>query len=136
MVKANQKDNNNNNGPNIKLSAPWSGQKKSFSNSANIPDDGASEIADTFVKERTRIHEVYIKENSRNKRIGLVLAFLLIIFSSGIVLFAPTGKESISYWIGTSLIIFAAGAVGFGRVWGKSESISFGADQDDRESGY
>ena len=87
------------------------------------------------MKERTRLHEIYIREESRNKRIGLVLAFLLILFASLIVLFAPAGRETISYWIGAALIIFAAGTAGFGRVWGKAASISFGADQDHRDLG-
>ena len=78
------------------------------------------------------MHETYIREQALNKRIGLFLAFFLILGAALIVLFAPEGREVISYWIGMALLVFAAGAVGFGRVWGKVANISFGADQDKR----
>ncbi len=117
------------NGSSIRLSAPWGGNQN-ISNIAYIPDESSPDIHSNFVKERTRLHEVYIREQARNKRIGLVLAFLLILSASLIPLFAPAGRETMSYWIGAALIIIAAGAAGFGRVWGKAASISFGADQD------
>ena len=122
------------NGSSIKLSAPWGGSQN-ISNIAWIPEESSPDIHNNFVKERTRLHEIYIREQARNKRVGLILAFLLILSASAIVLFAPTGRETLSYWIGAALIIFAAGTAGFGRVWGKAANISFGADQDQRDLG-
>jgi hypothetical protein len=137
-----KKPNRIENGSKISLSTPWGGHQSSGRNAIRknvlykpISEESSSDIDNNFVKERTRLHEIYIREESRNKRIGLVLAFLLILFASLIVLFAPVGRETISYWIGAALIIFAAGTVGFGRVWGKAASISFGADHDHRDLG-
>ncbi|WP_036305042.1 hypothetical protein [Methylobacter tundripaludum] len=149
MTETSQDDkkrpNRTENGSKISLSTPWGGTQSSERNARTrgkrnvlytpISEESSPDIHNNFVKERTRLHEIYIREESRNKRIGLVLAFLLILFASLIVLFAPAGRETISYWIGAALIIFAAGTAGFGRVWGKAASISFGADQDDRDLG-
>jgi O-antigen/teichoic acid export membrane protein len=101
-----------------------------MSNIAGLP---SAESAEEFIRERTRLHELYIREQERTKRIGLVLAAVLILAASALVLFAPTGRETLSYWIGAALVIFAAGAMGYKRVWGKSKNITFGADQDDRD---
>jgi hypothetical protein len=106
--------------PRIELSVPW-GDPIQVGPSGNGSED-------LFVKERTRLHELYILQESTNKRIGLILAFLLILVAVLVVVFAPTGRETISYWVGAALIIFAAGAIGFGRVWAKASKISVGAD--------
>lgn len=132
MAEINQKNQRTTgNGSSIKLSAPW-GRERNICNVAYIPEELSSDVHNNFLKERTRLHEIYILEQARNKRIGLVLAFLLILSASATVLFAPTGRETLSYWVGAALIIFAAGSAGFGRVWGKAANISFGADQDQR----
>ncbi|MCI5194383.1 MAG: hypothetical protein D3915_14860 [Candidatus Electrothrix sp. AU1_5] len=123
-------ENGNDNGANIRLSAPWGGdQNIAF---GCIRQESTSDFHNNFVKERTRVHEIYILEQAKNKRIGLVLAFLLILLAALLILFAPEGRETLSYWIGAALVIFSAGALGFGRVWGKAANISFGADQDRR----
>lgn len=117
----------------IELSVPWGELKPNIGHIPfNISEDSSSEIYNYFIKERTRLHEIYILEQSKNKRIGLILSFLLILLASLLLIFAPEGRETLSYWIGTALIIFSAGAFGFGRVWGKAANISFGADQDKR----
>jgi hypothetical protein len=125
-------------GSSIDMIAPWAesgappqqfyqpGQGGDFSG------EGGPEAMAIFVKERSRVHEVFIREQAKNKRIGLILAFVLIILASLLVLFAPDGRQTLSYWIGGALIIFAAGASGFGRVWGKAYNFSFGADRDRR----
>ena len=96
----------------------------------NAPDDESQKVIKEFVAERSRVHEEYIKQQGRNKRIALVLAFVLILVAAGVVIFAPVGREKLSYWIGAALLIFAAGASGFGRIWGKTNNFSFGADKD------
>lgn len=95
-------------------------------------ENDSNNVQDNFIKERTRLHEIYIREEFRNKRIGLILSFILILAAAVIVMFAPKGREKMSYWVGSSLVIFAASAGGFGRFWAKAASISFGADQDKR----
>ena len=116
----------------VELSAPWGGQQRmqqqqQLTSGTHRPSESAD-----FVRERSRVHETFIRENARNKRIGMILAFTLIILAALVVVFAPEGRQTLSYWVGAALIIFAAGAAGFGRVWAKTGSISFGADQDKR----
>jgi hypothetical protein len=132
MTETNKEDENNESSD---LSTPWGSRQSYKVPRASISDKSSLNKHKIFLKERTKLHETYILEQSRNKRFGLTLAFLLILFASLIVLFAPAGRETISYWIGAALIIFAGGTVGFGRVWGKAANISFGADQDQRDLG-
>jgi hypothetical protein len=101
-------------------------------NVGQFSDADPPELLNGFVEERSRVHELYIREQARNKRIGLLLAFILILSAAGIVMFAPEGRQTMSYWVGAALLVFAAGASGFERVWGKTKNISFGADQDRR----
>jgi O-antigen/teichoic acid export membrane protein len=63
----------------------------------------------------------------------MIAAAILILGAAVSVLFAPAGRETVSYWIGAALVIFAAGAMGYKRVWGKSSKMSFGADDDRRK---
>jgi hypothetical protein len=128
--------------PEIRLSVPWDERVSQVarghfwnnnSMDINVDLDDSSGVHNNFIVERTRLHETYIREQARNKRIGLILSFILILAAALIVMFAPKDREKMSYWVGASLVIFAAGAGGFGRVWGKAANISFGADQDRRQ---
>lgn len=125
----------------VRLAVPW-GRPSNFEHSKpglgwgadqgelDPSANGTGVSTDTYIRERTRLHETYILEQARTQRLGLVLAFLLILLAATLVVFAPTGRESISYWIGFALVIFAAGASGYGRVWGKTSGLSFGAGTD------
>jgi len=123
------------------LSPPWRGVSQRIYTEAeleeldsrNIATDLSPRTAERFLIERTQVHALYIAEQEKTKRLGLILAAVLIIAASAIILFAPEGRETLSYWIGVALVIFAAGAVGYKRVWGKTKNISFGADQDQRD---
>jgi hypothetical protein len=86
-----------------------------------------------FISERTKLHQVYIQEEARTKRLWLSLAVFLLIAALALIMFAPPGREILSYWIGGALLLFAGGAAGYKRVWGKSNVFSMGADQDQHE---
>lgn len=73
------------------------------------------------------------KEEQKTKRLWLVLAVVAVLVSLILITFAPDGRETLSYWIGGVLLIFAAGAAGYKRVWGKSKLFEVGADQDKRD---
>jgi hypothetical protein len=115
--------------PEIRLSTPWG-------NACNVSQGlrgGDSESLNAFITERTRLHELYIKEQAKTKRMALILTAILILASGAIVLFAPEGRETLSYWIGAALLVFAAGAAGYGRLWAKVPGVSVRADE--RDSG-
>jgi uncharacterized membrane protein YedE/YeeE len=90
------------------------------------------DVQNRSIGERTRLHETYIRQQALNRRIGLVLAFALILAAAAVVMFASPGRETLSYWIGAALVIFAAGAVGFGQVRVKAPGISLDADNASR----
>lgn len=102
-----------------KMSAPWS----------DAAYCSAPTNVEEFVAERSRVHETYIVEQAKSRRFGLLLAFLLILAAAAAVMFAPEGRQSLSYWIGAALLVFAAGASGFGRVWGKTATFEFSVDR-------
>lgn len=114
-------------GTHVTLSPPW-GREQSIS----LSEHASTISVGSFVEERSRVHAIYIREHAKNKRIGLILSAALILLAALIVTFAPEGRQTMSYWIGAALLVFAAGASGFGRIWGKTKNISFGADQDSR----
>jgi len=118
----------------ISMSTPWGGTNQGATsiNSCHVRE-GSTETLNDFVEQRTRVHEVYIREQEKTKRISLILAVVLIVVAAVLLLFAPTGKETVSYWICGALIVFASGAVGYKRVWWKSKVFSFGADQDQND---
>lgn len=118
-------------GASVELLAPWGDRHRQSINSNNA-DNLSSDSLGIFVEQRSRVHALYIREQARNKRIGLFLAFALILVAALVVVFAPEGRQTMSYWVGAALVIFAAGASGFGRIWGKTKNMSFGADQDSR----
>lgn len=125
-------DKGNGHKPNrVNLSVPWNDLKSCSLTEVlhNSLDASTNDALSTFVKERTRLHEVYIHEQEKTKRVSLLLAASMIIAAATMVLFAPQGREILSYCIGVALVIFAAGSAGYKRVWGKTSSSSFGADQ-------
>src|ERR1700760_725633 len=89
--------------PEVRLSAPWG---------AESPQYIINRQSDVFVEQRTRVHERFILEQAKTRRLALILAAILILAACAVVLFAPPGRETISYWIGAALLIFAAGASG------------------------
>lgn len=106
------------------LSPPWN-----MRGSVKQTISAGSDIAvRDFVKERSRVHEAYIKEQEKSRRIGLTIGAILVVAAMVVVMFAPPGREQLSYWLGAALVIVAAGAAGFRRVWGRAPLISFGAD--------
>src|SRR5262245_31207130 len=121
----------------VNLAAPWAaltelglGSYANLIRCRSILGDSSAAALEAFITERTKLHETYIKEQERTKRIGMILSVILILGAAALVLFAPAGRETLSYWIGAALVIFAAGAMGYQRIWGKSKNLSFGADQD------
>ena len=66
-----------------------------------------------FVKERTKVHALYIQETQRTRRLGIACACVLLLAAVTIPVFAPAGRESISWGISICLFAFSAGAIGY-----------------------
>ncbi len=90
---------------------------------------GEPESEITFIQERTRVHEIYIREEARTKRLTLIIAVVLFLLGCSVILFAPSGREAAFNWIGAAILVIAAGSAGYKRVWGKSKLFEVGADQ-------
>jgi hypothetical protein len=84
--------------------------------------------ADELIKARTKLHVEAVRQGEKTKRLSLVLAAVMVLAALLAILFAPAGREVVSYWIGAALLVSAAGAAGYKRVWGRSKVFSAGAD--------
>ena len=108
-----------------RISAPWS---VGFQTITFHSEDSPS--MRKFLEERTKAHELYIREEARTKRLTTIIAAVFLLAAIAVVLFAPDGREIRSIFISAVLLIFAAGSFGYKRVWGKAKGMSFGADND------
>ena len=70
-----------------------------------------------FIQERSALHAMFIAESEKTKRLGLVLAAGLLALACIIPIFAPAGREMVSYWISIGLFVFSAGAMGFTKIY-------------------
>lgn len=122
-----------NNQGEISLSTPWGGENTGRIITNNFYGNPSLEGASTFIKERTQLHQIYIQEEAKTKRLWLILSVVSLLVALTLMVFAPEGRQTLSYWVGGALLIFAAGAAGYKRVWGKSSIFSVGADQDKEE---
>ena len=108
------------------LIPPWArGEFQQQQQQGGWPLDGPSN--QTFITERSRVHETYILETEKTKRWGYGLAAILLAFAFLVPVFAPAGRETVSYMVGLALLIFSAGTVGYTRVAlkGKKRSADF-----------
>jgi len=80
-----------------------------------------------FVTERSRVHETYIREHEKTKRLGLMLSASLLVVACLVVVFAPEGREIVAHWVGVALFITSAGAAGYTSIWGRVKNIRLGA---------
>lgn len=109
----------------IRLHVPWA------IGSANVCQSmsrGRRADEKHFVSERSRVHETYIREQEKTKRLNLVLAAVCFIAGCIVIVFGPSDRKELSNWIGAALLIVSAGTAGYKRVWGKTNQMSFGAD--------
>jgi hypothetical protein len=105
--------------PHFEMSSPWG------------TDAGASMEfkADDMIRGRTELHVQALKEEEKTKRLALVVTAVMVLGAMLGIVFAPAGREVVSYWIGATLLVFAAGAAGYKRVWGRSRLLDVGGDQ-------
>lgn len=109
------------------LSTPWgTNQNINVMRSKNFDE------TKWFISERSKVHETYIREEAKTKRIAMVIALILILGACAMLVFSPQERRVFSYFISGVLLVFAGGAVGYKRVWGKTKWVSLGADQDKR----
>ena len=108
----------------IRLSVPWGNDNVIRTCNGMV----GGKDARLFITERTRLHETYVRETAKNRRVGLLLGALLLVVAAGLQIFAPSGRETMAHWLGAALVIFAAGSCGYGRVWGRASNFAIGAD--------
>jgi hypothetical protein len=109
----------------IRISAPW--RNESFPFHQLISRGTRGETAH-FVEERSRVHEAYIREDAKTQRLRLLVAAACFIAGCVVIVFAPAQRAEVSNWLGAALIIVAAGAAGFKRLWGRTKDASLGVD--------
>jgi hypothetical protein len=73
----------------------------------------ADQATAAFIAKRTELHKTFICETEKTRRLSLLLAAILLVLACCIPIFAPAGRETLSWWIGLALFVFAAGAMGY-----------------------
>jgi hypothetical protein len=109
----------------VNLSAPWGDDPSP----CFIGSGFQFKAIEQFLIERTRLHEVFIREEAKTKRLGLALGTLLFLAACLVIVFAPESRQGVASWVGAAMLVAAAGVVGYKRVWGKSTILTFSADQ-------
>ena len=103
-------------GASLHLSPPWNSVAERFARGNVAIQEGSflsPEDLKNFVETRTGLHNLYIRETQRTRRLAMCLAAALLALASVIPVFAPAGRENMSYWIGAALFVFAAGSMGY-----------------------
>lgn len=98
----------------VELSVPWAAKDETYLLNYALCLNREEFV--NFVHERTELHKVYIIESERTRRILLILASILVALSVIIPIFAPNGRETISYAVGLALFVLSAGAAGYSVV--------------------
>src|SRR5216684_338872 len=73
----------------------------------------ADQATAAFIAKRTELHQTFVRETEKTRRLGLLLTACLLALGCCIPIFAPLGRETLSWWISAALFVFAAGAMGF-----------------------
>jgi hypothetical protein len=81
------------------------------------PTNSCPAVSDSAAKEfislRSLVHEKFIVETHKTKRLGIGCSAALLGAACVTPLVAPEGREVISWWVGGGLATFAAGAMGY-----------------------
>lgn len=112
----------------VHISAPW----ETDVTQCVMSEGGNFRDVERFLIDRSRVHERYIVEEAKTKRIALAISAILFLCGCLVIVFAPAGRESLATWIGASMLIVAGGVAGFKRVWAKVPAIDVGADEGDK----
>lgn len=90
----------------------------------------SEEGMEAFVRARTELHALYIRETQLTRRIAMSIAGGLLALACLIPILAPAGRETISYWIGLALFVFAAGSMGYSSIRIATEKRRLSLSQD------
>ena len=88
---------------------------------------------DDFVRERSRVHETFIRETNRTKRLGFVSSVLMLLIGCLAFVFAPAGREIASYVVGAFLVTLAVGVGGFTVFKLKVPGVALDASSQERK---
>jgi len=80
-----------------------------------LPESVDSRVSLQFIERRSEVHLSYIRETETTKRLGSLLAAILLALGCALPIFAPAGREAVALIVGCGLVLFAAGALGFTR---------------------
>jgi hypothetical protein len=97
-------------------------------------DSDDPEVMKIFLESRIRVQETFIKEMERTRRTALWLSAALLATACVVPVFAPPEREAISYLVSVALLIFAAGAAGYGFVRVKNKEIEIVAAAADQSN--
>ena len=120
----------------MELTPPWvsDGQHRICAyEPSNISESIDDLTNETFIMERTRLHEIYIKEKERTKRLYLLLSASLIALAAILPVLAPAGREITSYLVSASILVFCGGAAGYTALTLRTKTAALTAGREHRD---
>lgn len=105
----------------VLLSAPWGAQLVRCNVPARLHE------VTRVVEDRSRVHEEWIRQDARTKRLALIIGAILFVAGCQVIVFAPSGRETVAAIVGAAMLVVAAGTAGYRRVWGRTPLIAIGA---------
>lgn len=116
------RQNTNNDGAEIRLQPPWGDSQNvirgdsNVSRYANVATKIDPETARAFIRMRTEAHVKFTEQTETTKRLGYGLSAILLVVALIIPVFAPQGRETISWITSACLALFSAGAFGYSSI--------------------
>jgi hypothetical protein len=99
----------------ISVSAPWG--DRCIQSLRQVLHSDSELVGGRFLQERSRVHEAFIRETEKTKRLGFGLAAALLALACIVPIFAPEGRETASWWVSAALFVFSAGSMGYTTIW-------------------
>jgi hypothetical protein len=112
----------------VQMSAPWE-RLRSLPAMQNVSCRVPTRVEEVtrVVEDRSRVHIEWIREEARTKRLALIIGAILFVVGCQVIVFAPSGRETVAAIVGAAMLVVAAGTAGYRRVWGRTPLISVGA---------
>ncbi|OLF72351.1 hypothetical protein AWH62_11005 [Maricaulis sp. W15] len=82
-----------------------------------------------FTRVRSEVHKEFIAQQEKTKRLTLIIGSVSFISGLLVLGFYPEGRAMTSIPAAIGLVIFAAGAFGYNRLWGKGVNFEFSAEK-------
>ena len=117
----------------INLTSPWGGLGPN-QGTAFVGSKLDSDTQKHFLSARSKVHETWIIESNKTRRVSLIVSAVLVIAAAALLVFSPKEKEIISYGVAGAIVLLSSGIAGYGFLKIKTKNFSAESKKDSREN--